>query len=89
MNRKKLIALGLIAVLSVTAAACGEEEQAEVSKVAVEVMNPEAGELTVETAYIGSITPQQQVYVMPMTSGVVTETFFKVGDTVKEGDVLF
>jgi len=90
MNGKRLTAMGLIVTLSVSAMACGKTEEAEeVSKVAVEVQNPEVGELTVDTAYIGTVSPQEQVYVIPKASGTVTETFFDVGDTVKEGDVLF
>lgn len=90
MNGKRLTAMGLIVTLSVSAMACGKtEEVQEVSKVAVEVQNPEVGELTVDTAYIGTVAPQEQVYVIPKTSGTVTETFFDVGDTVQAGDVLF
>lgn len=90
MNGKKLTAMGLIVTLSITAAACGStEEVKEVSKVAVEVQNPRVGELTLDTAYIGTVAPQEQVYVIPKTSGTVTETFFEVGDTVQAGDVLF
>ncbi len=90
MNGKKLMAMGLVVTLSMSAAACSQEEEtAEVSKVAVEIQTPESGELTVDTAYIGNITPQEQVYVIPKTSGTVTEVNFSVGDTVQEGDVLF
>ena len=59
------------------------------SKVSVEVENPQMGELTSDTTYIGTVEPQQQVYVMPKLSGTVTQVNYKVGDTVKEGDVLF
>lgn len=74
-----------------TAAACGKstEEVQEASAVAVEVLTPTSGELTVDTTYIGNVTPQEQVYVIPKTSGTVTETFFSVGDAVQAGDVLF
>ncbi len=91
MNRKRLAALGLAVTLSMTAAACGKstEEVQEASAVAVEVLTPTSGELTVDTTYIGNVTPQEQVYVIPKTSGTVTETFFSVGDAVQAGDVLF
>lgn len=90
MNGKKLTAMSLIMTLSITAAACGRAEEAEeISRVAVEVQNPRVGELTLDTAYIGAVSPQEQVYVIPKTSGTVTETFFEVGDTVQAGDVLF
>ena len=90
MNRKRLIAMGIIMTLSISTVACGKkEEKTEISKVAVEVENPTTGELTNDTTYIGTIEPQQQVYVTPKVSGTVTAAYFEVGDTVKEGDVLF
>lgn len=91
MNRKKYMVLGLTAVLGMTATACsgssGETE--EIEKAVVDVVNPERGSLSTDTAYIGMAAPQQQVYVTPMVSGTVTEVNFQVGDTVQEGDLLF
>ena len=82
--------MGIIMTLSMSTVACGKkEEKTEISKVAVEVENPTTGELTNDTTYIGTIEPQQQVYVTPKVSGTVTAAYFEVGDTVKEGDVLF
>lgn len=91
MNCKKLIVMGLIMAMSISTVACGTEEEAvvESSKVAVEVQNPEQGSLETDTVYIGTVAPEEQVYVIPKTSGTVTETFFDVGDTVQAGDVLF
>lgn len=91
MNSKRLTAMGLIVALSISAVACSgaEEEAEEAGPVAVEVLTPKTGELTVDTAYIGTVAPQEQVYVIPKASGTVTETFFEVGDQVQEGDVLF
>ena len=90
MNRKRLIAMGIIMTLSMSTVACGKkEEKTEISKVAVEVENPTTGELTNDTTYIGTVEPQQQVYVTPKVSGTVTAAYVEVGDTVKEGDVLF
>ncbi|MDY3826981.1 MAG: efflux RND transporter periplasmic adaptor subunit [Lachnospiraceae bacterium] len=90
MNRKRLIAMGIIMTLSMSTVACGKkEEKTEISKVAVEVENPTTGELTNDTTYIGTVEPQQQVYVTPKVSGTVTAAYFEVGDTVKECDVLF
>lgn len=90
MRAKKLMAMGLAVALCVSATACGKnKETTQVSKVSVEVENPQMGELTSDTTYIGTVEPQQQVYVMPKLSGTVTQVNYKVGDTVKEGDVLF
>ena len=91
MNSKKVTALGLALVLGMSAAACGstKEETEEPESVAVEVQTPRVGSLTLDSAYIGTVMPQEQVYVIPKTSGTVTETFFEVGDQVQAGDVLF
>ena len=90
MKAKKLMAMGLAVTLCVSATACGKnKETTQVSKVSVEVENPQMGELTSDTTYIGTVEPQQQVYVMPKLSGTVTQVNYKVGDTVKEGDILF
>lgn len=90
MNGKKIAALGLAAVLGISVSACSKEEETEaVNKISVEVQNPRVGSLELDRTYIGSVTPQEQVYVMPMTSGTVTDVFFSVGDMVQEGDVLF
>ena len=90
MKAKKLMAMGLAVTLCVSATACGKnKETTQVSKVSVEVENPQMGELTSDTTCIGTVEPQQQVYVMPKLSGTVTQVNYKVGDTVKEGDVLF
>lgn len=91
MNSKKVTALGLALVLGMSSAACGstKEEAEEPESVAVEVQTPRIGSLTLDSAYIGTVVPQEQVYVIPKTSGTVTETFFEVGDQVQAGDVLF
>lgn len=91
MNSRKVTAMGLVLMLGISAAACAStsEETEEVEIVAVEVQTPRIGSLALDTAYIGTVAPQEQVYVMPKTSGTVTETFFAVGDSVQEGDVLF
>lgn len=91
MNSKKVTALGLALVLGMSVSACAGKEEAveETETVAVEVQTPKIGSLTLDTAYIGTVMPQEQVYVIPKASGTVTETFFEVGDQVQAGDVLF
>lgn len=90
MNRKRYLAMSLSVILGMCMTACQKEEEPEEEvAVAVDVQTPKVGELTIDTTYIGTVAPQEQVYVVPKTSGTVTETFFEVGDQVKEGDVLF
>ncbi len=92
MNSKKATALGLVLALGMSVSAwAGKEEAVQETEEsgAVEVQTPKIGSLTLDTAYIGTVMPQEQVYVIPKTSGTVTETFFEVGDQVQAGDVLF
>lgn len=91
-NRIKGVSLLLAAVLA--AGGCGSaggaaETEASVSAVAVETVNPELGTLTVSNEFIGTVTPQQQVNIIPLVSGEVDQVYFEVGDEVKAGDVLF
>ncbi len=87
-------ALVLAAVLAVSAAfsGCGKEAVQEEDKdltIPVESAKPELGDLTLENSFIGTISPEDTVSVMPLAAGVVTETNFEVGDRVNAGDVLF
>ncbi|MGN8800768.1 efflux RND transporter periplasmic adaptor subunit [Candidatus Merdisoma sp. HCP28S3_D10] len=89
MKNKSVLALGLVLSMSVSMVGCGSKEKTETEKVNVEVQTPGSGEVTLDTDYIGSVSPEQQVYVVPLVSGTVTQVNYAVGDTVKEGDVLF
>ena len=89
MKNKSVLALGLVLTMSVSMVGCGSSKKTETEKVNVEVQTPQSGEVTLDTDYIGSVSPEQQVYVVPLVSGTVTQVNYSVGDTVKEGDVLF
>ncbi len=89
MKNKSVLALGLVLTMSVSMVGCGSQEKTETEKANVEVQTPQSGEVTLDTEYIGSVSPEQQVYVVPLVSGTVTQVNYSVGDTVKEGDVLF
>ena len=67
------------------AAAVTEEETA----VTVSVQSVGTGTITLTNSFVGTISPEETVMVIPLTAGTVTETFFEVGDTVQAGDVLF
>ncbi len=66
-----------------------ETEPAEEAAVAVKAVSAQIGTLAVSNEFIGTVSPQQQVTVMPMVSGEVDQVYFEVGDEVKAGDVLF
>ena len=83
--------LALAAVtLAVTLTGCGQEEVEEVDlTISVESAKPQTGDLTLQNEFIGSISPQETVYVYPKAQGEVTSVNFAVGDYVNVGDVLF
>ena len=91
MKNRRVLALGLVIVLGVSITGCSSKKQTEVTaeKVNVEVQTPGSGEVALDTDYIGTVSPEQQVYVTPLVSGTVTQVNYAVGDTVQEGDVLF
>lgn len=91
MKNRRVLALGLVIVLGVSITGCSSKKQTEVTaeKVNVEVQPPGSGEVALDTDYIGTVSPEQQVYVTPLVSGTVTQVNYAVGDTVQEGDVLF
>lgn len=66
-------------------AAMDEEESA----VTVSTKSVETGTITLTNSFVGTISPEETVMVIPLAQGTVTETFFEVGDTVQAGDVLF
>ena len=91
MKNRSVLTLGLMIALGVSVTGCSSKKQTEVTaeKVNVEVQPPGSGEVALDTDYIGTVSPEQQVYVTPLVSGTVTQVNYAVGDTVQEGDVLF
>ncbi|MCD8196292.1 MAG: efflux RND transporter periplasmic adaptor subunit [Lachnospiraceae bacterium] len=90
MRRNRIMTLGLAVVLCVSLAGCGgTEETADNSVTMVEAVNPTVGSLSTDTTYIGTVSPQEEIYVIPMVSGTVTAVYCEVGDTVEEGETLF
>lgn len=69
------------------AEAAGEEE-AESDAVPVEVQTPEAGNLTLKNEFVGTVSPEESVYVVPLVSAEVLDADISVGDTVTAGQVL-
>lgn len=86
---QKGIALALGSCLLL--AGCGSKAPAEnaVSAVVVDMQQARSGELTLKNSFVGIVSPQESVYVIPMAAGTVTDTYFEVGDRVNAGDVLF
>lgn len=65
-----------------------EEEGTESNAVPVEVQIPEAGSLTLKNEFVGTVSPGESVYVVPLVSAEVLNADINVGDTVTAGQEL-
>ncbi len=89
--RKALAVLLASACTGMMMTGCGEEtaEEETVSEaIPVEVQNPEAGTLTLKNEFVGTVSPEEFVYVIPMVSAEVLSADVAVGDTVVAGQEL-
>lgn len=87
----RLLALVLtVSYSGIMLAGCGQtaEEETASSVVPVDVQKPEQGNLVLTNEFIGTVSPEEAVYVMPMVAAEVLSTNVEVGDTVAAGDVL-
>ncbi len=92
-RRQSWIGLTVCAALAVGVTGCGGKEaevsiQEEEISVAVAAGMPQVGTLAVSSTFIGTVSPQEQVSIIPLVSGEVTEVNFEVGDYVEAGSVL-
>ncbi len=85
----------LLAAVCVSAmlAGCGDaaatEEEETLSEVLpVEAQMPEAGTLTLKNEFVGTVSPEESVYVIPMVTAEVLNTDISVGDSVTAGQEL-
>ena len=71
-------------------AGCGDVSQEETLSevIPVETQMPVAGTLTLKNEFVGTVSPEESVYVIPMVSAEVMSTEISVGDTVAEGQEL-
>ncbi|MCM1112402.1 MAG: efflux RND transporter periplasmic adaptor subunit [Muribaculum sp.] len=88
---EKKMFLSLILCAGLLCAGCGstQQEQEAVSAVLVDAQEAGRGTLVLTNQFVGMVSPEESVYVIPLAQGTVTETFFEVGDEVQAGDVLF
>lgn len=87
---KMLVILLATACAGSTITGCGQTEEEEVMSevIPVQVQMPESGTLTLKNEFIGTVSPQESVYVIPMVTAEVLSTDISVGDTVEAGQVL-
>lgn len=89
--RKASSILLAAACAGMTITGCGEEavvEETVSEAIPVEVLNPEAGTLTLKNEFVGTVSPEEFVYVIPMVSAEVLSADVAVGDTVVAGQEL-
>lgn len=87
----KLAAFFAAACFAVTLSGCGqaaEEEETLNDVIPVEAQMPAAGTLTLENEFVGTVSPEESVYVIPMVTAEVLGTDIHVGDTVTAGQEL-
>lgn len=91
MKRKGSVGLALVLGSSLLLGGCGstKTEQDEIAEIVVDMQQAQVGSLTLQNSFVGNVSPQEQVYVIPFASGTVTEVNYNVGDYVNAGDVLF
>lgn len=89
--KKRSAVLSLVLGLGLLCAGCGNavQEQETVSAVLVDAEQAGRGTLVLSNQFVGTVSPEESVYVIPLAQGTVTETFFEVGDEVQAGDILF
>lgn len=82
--------VGLALCAGLVFSGCGNTEVVETeSAILVDACRVERDTLVLSNQFVGTVSPEESVYIIPLAQGTVTETFFEVGDEVKEGDVLF
>lgn len=83
------VVLAAFGMIRMTGAQSGTETvQTEEQAVAVAAGVPERGAMAVSGTYVGTVSPQEQVSVIPLVTGEVTEANYEVGDYVEAGSVL-
>lgn len=94
LAKKATSVLVVTACLAMPLTGCGqtaeaaETEEEESDAIPVEVQMPKAGSLTLKNEFVGTVSPQESVYVVPLVSAEVLNADIKVGDTVTAGQEL-
>lgn len=94
-RRQKTGKIAALLCLTLFLGGCGSAAETAVTEaetedsVTVSTQTVETGTITLSNSFIGTISPEETVMVIPMAAGTVTETFYEVGDYVNAGDVLF
>lgn len=92
-GRRAVSVLLAAACVSAVLAGCGdtaatEEEDTLNEVIPVEAQMPVAGTLTLKNEFVGTVSPEESVYVIPLVSAEVLSTNINVGDSVSAGQEL-
>lgn len=94
LSRKKKFHTYFLSILAIsTLLSCGEKKKEEAPRPKNATLNAEGYLVTPqvfenEYATTGSLLPNEEIQILPETSGRVTKIFFKEGSHVTKGDVL-
>ena len=83
-------ALVISALAGCNASADKADAAAEEDKrIRVQTEAPQINSISIDGDFIGTVESEEQVFVVSKATGDVTATFFEVGDTVNEGDLMY
>ena len=90
LHKRGISLLMMAACICTLMSGCGqvEEEETMSEVIPVQVQKPVAGGLTLKNEFVGTVSPEESVYVISMVSAEVLSTNVSVGDIVNAGDVL-
>lgn len=92
MRKSMRLAVCAALAFSMVVSGCGNQDSSvtkEENSVVVDVVTVQKGTIALSNQFVGTVAPEESVYIIPMAQGTVTNTYFEVGDTVQAGDVLF
>ena len=84
----KTACVGLLLGLVLLVSGCGQEAEPMEQEIAVEIALPDQGALTLEGRFIGTVSSGEDVSIIPMVSGEITDVYVEVGDRVEAGQLL-
>lgn len=91
-GRRAVTVLLATACVSAMFTGCGDtavtEEETLSEVIPVEAQIPSMGTLTLKNEFVGTVSPEESVYVIPMVTAEVLGTDISVGDTVTAGQEL-
>jgi len=90
--KKKVLVLGIIAVILIVPVIIRVNEKKVTEKIdvlpVVETVYPEVGTIELYTSLIGTVEPETVVRIFPEAAGTITQVPVKAGDTVNQGQLL-